>query len=86
MLNLIQMCSMRLSLEDHEDFLKTGVTAINSFLPEEIRVLGIRYEYCAFTIIWKIYLDIWEASLHELCGLFMLLIKQFGFPIIRSGR
>ncbi|VDN06332.1 unnamed protein product [Thelazia callipaeda] len=37
-----QMCSMRLSPDNHEDFLKTAVSALNSHLSEEIRVLGLR--------------------------------------------
>ncbi|KAL3989956.1 tRNA pseudouridine(38-40) synthase [Acanthocheilonema viteae] len=37
-----QMCSMRLAPENHEYFLKTATDKLNAYLPEEIRVLGIR--------------------------------------------
>ncbi|VIO88807.1 Uncharacterized protein BM_BM6217 [Brugia malayi] len=37
-----QMCSMRLAPENHEYFLKTATDKLNTHLPEEIRVLGVR--------------------------------------------
>lgn len=42
MLQFLQMCSMRVNVDDLEDFLKTSTDNINSHLPEEIKVMGIR--------------------------------------------
>ncbi|VDN41964.1 unnamed protein product [Gongylonema pulchrum] len=44
-----QMCSMRLFLENHENFLKTATGELNKHLPDDVRVLGVRRAIRTFT-------------------------------------